>query len=229
MPNVLIADDSIAVRKVAERLLTEAGLGVTLVANGEEALAYLAKETPDLVISDVIMPDKSGYEVCAFVRAQRALASTPVLLISGIVNDDVTKQAAFCQADGVLKKPFQGTSLKDRVLELLAKRQNVTATVVKSVEKAAASIDQNQSVRVSDEQLEIYRQAVARLKPLEEEILVERDRATRSSQRVAELEQHLGRAQEIELMLAREREQTAQLKKELAATDGITAQVQELE
>ena len=51
MLNVLIADDSIAVRKVAERLLSEAGFGVTLAANGEEALAYLAKETPDLVVS----------------------------------------------------------------------------------------------------------------------------------------------------------------------------------
>ncbi len=228
MPNVLIADDSIAVRKVAERLLIEAGLGVTLVANGEEALAYLAKETPDLVVSDVIMPDKSGYEVCAFVRGQRTLANIPVLLISGIVNEDVTKQAEVCHADGVLKKPFQGTSLKDRVLELLAKRQNVAALAVKSAEKVAASIDQNQSARVSDEQLEIYRQAVARLKSLEEEILVERDRATRGLQRVAELEQQLGRAQEIELMLAGERERIAQLKKELAAADGIAAQVQEL-
>jgi Response regulator containing a CheY-like receiver domain and an HD-GYP domain len=127
MPKVLIADDSIAVRKVAERLLTEAGMGVTLAANGEEALAYLAKETPDLVVSDVIMPDKSGYEVCAFVRARRALANTPVLLISGIVNDEVTKQAESCHADGVLKKPFQGTSLKDRVLELLSKRQSTAA------------------------------------------------------------------------------------------------------
>ncbi|TKB62934.1 MAG: response regulator [Nitrospira sp.] len=58
MPKILVADDSIAVRKVAERLLTEAGLGVALAANGEEALAYLAKERPDVVVSDVIMPDK---------------------------------------------------------------------------------------------------------------------------------------------------------------------------
>ena len=139
MTKVLIADDSIAVRKVAERLLTEAGFGVTLVANGGEALAYLAKETPDLIVSDVIMPDKSGYEVCAFVRAQRALANTPVLLISGIVNDEVTKQAESCHADGVLKKPFQGTSLKDRVVELLARRQCAAAPVVKTVEKATGS------------------------------------------------------------------------------------------
>src|SRR5215212_7544035 len=71
MPKILVADDSIAVRKVAERLLTEAGLGVTLAANGEEALAYLSKERPDVIVSDVIMPDKSGYEVCAFVAPMR--------------------------------------------------------------------------------------------------------------------------------------------------------------
>jgi DNA-binding response OmpR family regulator len=123
MPKILIADDSIAVRKVAERLLTEAGMGVTLAANGSEALALLSKDRPDLIVSDVIMPDKSGYEVCAFIRAQTHLSDVPVLLISGIVNDEVSRQADACKADGVLKKPFQGTSLKDRVMDLLTKRQ----------------------------------------------------------------------------------------------------------
>src|SRR6478752_5860291 len=170
MPKVLIADDSIAVRKVAERLLTEAGMGVTLAANGEEALAYLAKETPDLVVSDVIMPDKSGYEVCAFVRARRALANTPVLLISGIVNDEVTKQAESCHADGVLKKPFQGTSLKDRVLELLGKKQQAAAAAPPKPAPAPASNESVESARVSHEQLAFYQQAAARLKELEEEL-----------------------------------------------------------
>ncbi len=129
MPKILIADDSIAVRKVAERLLTEAGMGVTLAANGSEALAMLAKDRPDLIVSDVIMPDKSGYEVCAFVRGQANLADLPVLLISGIVNDEVSRQAESCKADGVLKKPFQGSSLKDRVLDLLTKRPQKPAPV----------------------------------------------------------------------------------------------------
>ena len=129
MAKILIADDSIAVRKVAERLLTEAGMGVTLAANGSEALALLNKERPDLIVSDVIMPDKSGYEVCAFIRTQSNLADIPVLLISGIVNDEVSRQAETCKADGVLKKPFQGTSLKDRVLDLLKKRQSKPAPV----------------------------------------------------------------------------------------------------
>lgn len=129
MPKILIADDSIAVRKVAERLLTEAGMGVTLAANGSEALAMLAKDRPDLIVSDVIMPDKSGYEVCAFIRGQANLADLPVLLISGIVNDEVSRQAESCKADGVLKKPFQGSSLKDRVLDLLTKRPHKPAPV----------------------------------------------------------------------------------------------------
>src|SRR6185312_3208001 len=62
--------------------------------------------------------------VCAFIRGNATLAATPVLLISGIVNDEVSRQAESCKADGVLKKPFQGTSLKDRVLDLLMKRQS---------------------------------------------------------------------------------------------------------
>ena len=129
MPKILIADDSIAVRKVAERLLTEAGMGVTLAANGSEALALLSKDRPDLIVSDVIMPDKSGYEVCAYIRGQANLADLPVLLISGIVNDEVSRQAESCKADGVLKKPFQGSSLKDRVLDLLTKRPQKPAPV----------------------------------------------------------------------------------------------------
>jgi DNA-binding response OmpR family regulator len=229
MPKVLVADDSIAVRKVAERLLIEAGFGVALAANAEEALAYLAKETPDLIVSDVIMPDKSGYEVCAFVRAQKALINTPVLLISGIVNDEVTKQAESCHAAGVLKKPFQGTSLKDRVLELLAKQKSAAAPAAKIADKVTEFAELIQSAHASDEQLAVYQQAIARLKPLEEELRAERDRAAELTQRVAQLEGQSSGANELEAMLARERQQSAQLKEKLAEADRVAVRVQELE
>jgi len=221
MPNVLIADDSIAVRKVAERLLTEAGFGVTLAANGEEALAYLAKETPDLVVTDVIMPDKSGYEVCAFVRAQSTLANTPVLLISGIVNDEVTKQAESCHADGVLKKPFQGTALKDRALELLAKRQGTAVPKPTNLDKAVKSIELFERSRMSDEQTDAYRQTIPRLSPLEGEPRLEGDQATVGTQRVIPLEGPLARVKELESMAALEREQVAELKKKLAELESL--------
>ena len=123
MPKVLIADDSLSVRKVAERLLVAAGFDVALAANGEEALARFTASQPDVLIADVIMPDKSGFEVCAYVRAHATLSTTPVLLISGVVDDEITRQAVACRADGVIKKPFHGTSLRDRVFALLASRQ----------------------------------------------------------------------------------------------------------
>src|SRR4029078_6397203 len=117
--------------------------------NGEEVLAYLTKQRPDVVVSDVIMPDKSGYEVCAFVRGNATLAAPPVLLISGIVNDEVTKQAESCRADGVLKKPFQGTSLKDRVLDLLGKKQQ--AAPAKPAPQPGASTTPAPSIAISAE------------------------------------------------------------------------------
>src|SRR5437899_12286092 len=123
MPTILVVDDSLSVRKVAERMLTEAGLEVALAANGEEAMNLALTKRPDLVIADVIMPDKSGFEVCAYIRAQASLANTPVLLVSGFVDDEVTRQAEACRADGVIKKPFQGAALRERVLELLSARK----------------------------------------------------------------------------------------------------------
>jgi CheY-like chemotaxis protein len=185
MPKILVADDSIAVRKVAERLLTEAGLGVTLAANGEEALALLAREVPDLIVSDVIMPDKSGYEVCAFVRGQAALANTPVLLISGIVNDEVTKQAESCHADGVLKKPFQGTSLKDRVLELLGKKQSAPTPAPAKAAVTSAPPTAPANAQVLDEQGPAARQAIEKLKQIEEELQKERRQTSLLTQRIS--------------------------------------------
>ena len=229
MPKVLVADDSIAVRKVAERLLTEAGVGVTLAANGEEALASLAKEVPDLIVSDVIMPDKSGYEVCAFVRAQRALANTPVLLISGIVNDEVTKQAESCHADGVLKKPFQGTSLKDRVLELLAKKHGQTTEPAKPAAQPAPPSGAERGSRASDEQLATYHESVAKLKQVEEELHKERQQSAQLTQRIAQLEGQAGRVKELDAIVASDREQSAQAKKAAEELAAVAQRAKELE
>src|SRR2546427_714308 len=123
MPTILVVDDSLSVRKVAERMLIEAGLEVAAVSNGEEALEWMSTKRPDLVIADVIMPDKSGFDVCTFVRSNAALADTPVILVSGFVDDELTRQAEACRADGIIKKPFQGAALRERVLHLLSARK----------------------------------------------------------------------------------------------------------
>jgi len=122
MSKILVADDSKVIQRVMQHVLTVAGFEVALAANGKEALAWLAKEQPDLVISDINMPDRTGYDICNFVRSQAALSDIPVLLITGVVNEEVSRKAKACQADGVLKKPFDESLLKSRVTELLARR-----------------------------------------------------------------------------------------------------------
>ncbi|MBX3320727.1 MAG: response regulator [Nitrospira sp.] len=231
MPKILIADDSIAVRKVAERLLTEAGLGVTLAANGEEALAYLTKERPDVVVSDVIMPDKSGYEVCAFVRGNPTLATTPVLLISGIVNDEVTKQAESCRADGVLKKPFQGTSLKDRVLELMAKRQEAppeSSSVGQAVSDHVAAASDNVSPMAKQEQVSVH-QDVGKLKEIEEQLRAERARTEDLRKQLSDAAGQVGRVKEIEAELATERQRASDLQAKLTKLEPLVSRIPELE
>ncbi|MBH0196503.1 MAG: response regulator [Nitrospira sp.] len=256
MPKVLVADDSIAVRKVAERLLTEAGMGVTLAANGEEAIACLAKDRLDMVVSDVIMPDKSGYEVCAFVRGTASIATIPVLLISGIVNDEVTKQAESCRADGVLKKPFQGTSLKDKVMELLAKRQTSvappqefkpTAAPIQSpppiptiglrpapTSTAAPAVAplsgykpiQTQPINAPDL---ADPQAASRLREAEEQLRSERARAESLTKRIADLETAVGRAKETEALLEGQRRLVNELEMKVMASEIQASRVFQLE
>jgi CheY-like chemotaxis protein len=229
MPKILIADDSIAVRKVAERLLTEAGLGVTLAANGEEALAYLEKEQPDVVVSDVIMPDKSGYEVCAFIRGNATLAGTPVLLISGIVNDEVTRQADSCRADGVLKKPFQGTSLKDRVLELIAKRQESAPAAVAGPAAAPAAAPSEKMMKMPDQSPLSLSQEAGKLKEIGEQLREERVRCEELAKRLAESTEQLARAKENEALLETERKRANGLQETLAKVEQHVSRIPELE
>src|SRR5207237_3110457 len=194
MPKILVADDSIAVRKVAERLLTEAGLDVSLAASADEAIALLANERPDLVVSDVIMPDKSGYEVCSLVRDQASYSTTPVLLLSNIVNEEVTRQADSCRADGVLKKPFQGSSLKDMVLQLLAKREHRATPKPAAASTGSPAVpapEGAKAFRVTEEQLQVFRQAVSRMKELEELLAAEREKSAQLAQRCTKAEEQL--------------------------------------
>jgi CheY-like chemotaxis protein len=207
---VLVADDSITVRKIAERQLIAAGFEVALAANGEEALAWLERGRPDLIISDVIMPDKSGYDVCAFVRSKADLAATPVLLISGIVNDEVTRRAKSCQADGVIKKPFQGSSLQQHVTALLAGRVATAGTdgtdrshEDRRIRQEAAGTSSDSPIgsptgskvyRITDEQLQGFRQTVARVRELEKLLIEERAYSTQLVQCLMEAEELVGRA-----------------------------------
>ncbi len=249
MPTILVADDSLSVRKVAERMLAEAGLEVTLAANGEEAMSVALAKKPDLVIADVIMPDKSGFEVCAYIRAQASLANTPVLLVSGFVDDEVTRQAEACRADGVIKKPFQGPMLREKVMELLSARKEpaVPAAAPELVlEMPAAAPEPAMALQAelpSPPPAPAVMAAPAPAAPpaaqSTEEIQLLREFIRRLEGRVADLEQQLqvfrenaGQAgaqlQAMGARLAEEEKHSAELRKRLAELEPAAASAKQL-
>ena len=249
MPKVLIADDSLSVRKVAERLLLAAGFDVELAANGEEALASLTTGRPDVIIADVIMPDKSGFEVCAHVRSHATLSMTPVLLISGIVDDDITRQALACHADGVIKKPFHGTSLPDRVLALLASRQAQPATVEPAPVEADNGKPQASGngktpepteagwglkvFRITDDQIEKVRDVATWAKDVEARLNEEQKRSSELGEQNAAFRETAlsaaARIQELESKLADEQKQSAMLLQRIADIEPAVSSAQQLE
>src|SRR5919109_477355 len=120
MAKELVVDDSLSVRKVVERALLGRQMEVVCAATGSEALERIERDEPDIVVCDVLMPDKDGYEICTFVKQHPRLARTPVLLMSGIVNDDVRERAARVQSADVLSKPFAADDLLRKLDALLA-------------------------------------------------------------------------------------------------------------
>ena len=120
MAKVLVVDDSLSVRKVVERALLGRHIEVVCAATGNEALERIERDEPDVVVCDVVMPDRDGYEICEFVKRHPRLAATPVLLMSGIVNDEVRARAAQVQSADVLSKPFAADDLLRKLDGLLA-------------------------------------------------------------------------------------------------------------
>jgi CheY-like chemotaxis protein len=103
---ILVADDNSNIQKMVGLALKDQGIDVIAVGNGEAAVRKIADLRPDLVLADVFMPVRNGYEVCQFVKADAALAHIPVILLVGAFDPLDEQEAQRVGADGVLKKPF---------------------------------------------------------------------------------------------------------------------------
>lgn len=121
-PTVYFIDDSATMREVIKIAFRKENINVVTCHDAATALAQFSETTPDVVITDVIMPDKDGYEVCQFVKEHPDLRSTPVILMSGIVNRTVAEKALAVKADELIRKPFQPQELIARVKNLLFPR-----------------------------------------------------------------------------------------------------------
>ena len=118
---VLIADDDQNIVISIEFLMKREGFQVLIANDGEDALAKVISERPDLVLLDVMMPKKNGYEVCQSIKSDPALASTKVLMLTAKGRDTEVAKGLAIGADDYMTKPFSTRELVARAKDLLAK------------------------------------------------------------------------------------------------------------
>ncbi|MFY9530984.1 MAG: response regulator [Candidatus Acidiferrales bacterium] len=118
-PTVYFIDDSATMREVIKIAFRKENINVVACPDAASAVTQFAATPPDAVITDVIMPDKDGYEVCQFVKEHPQYGATPVILMSGVVNRTVAEKAMTVKADELIRKPFQPHELIARVKSLL--------------------------------------------------------------------------------------------------------------
>jgi CheY-like chemotaxis protein len=118
---LLIADDSTTIQKVFERNFPAGEFTLSFANDGEEALTKVRTERPDLIIADISMPVKNGFELCATLKGDPTLKGIPFLLLIGILDDFDEDESSRVGADGFIVKPFEVTAALNKVRAALSK------------------------------------------------------------------------------------------------------------
>jgi DNA-binding response OmpR family regulator len=116
---ILIVDDEPNIVMSLEFLMKKAGFEVAVAVDGEDALAQVARLNPDLVLLDVMMPKKSGYEVCEALRADPARSGMKIVMLTAKGRDTEVAKGMALGADAYVTKPFSTKDLVVQVTELL--------------------------------------------------------------------------------------------------------------
>ena len=118
---ILLADDSITIQKVIELTFSDEDFDVVTVGNGRLALEKLEDVRPDIVLCDIIMPEKDGYEVCQQIKSNPAFSHVPVLLLTGAFEPFDQEKATQVGSNGFLAKPFEPETLIAKVKDLMGR------------------------------------------------------------------------------------------------------------
>src|SRR5712691_2712256 len=125
---ILLADDSITIQKVVELTFSDGDYEVIAVNNGAKAIQKLAEMRPDIILSDIIMPEKNGYEVCEYVKSHPEFRNIPVVLLTGTFEPFDPDRADKAGCDAVVTKPFESQSLIHKVEELVESARSQAPT-----------------------------------------------------------------------------------------------------
>ena len=111
MSRILLVDDSPHAQRIGERILSEEGYEVVTVSNADSALIRLEDVDPDLVLADTVMPGRTGYELCQYLKMSPRHQRVRVILTAGVLEDFDAELLKRVQADATLKKPFEASAL----------------------------------------------------------------------------------------------------------------------
>ena len=117
---ILLVDDEPSIIKMVGKRLEVEGFTVLLAMDGQEALAKVQAESPDLVILDLMLPKLNGYEVCTRLKHDPARRKIPVVLFTAKAQDKDEQLGMSCGADAYIRKPFHAQELLERIRTLLA-------------------------------------------------------------------------------------------------------------
>jgi CheY-like chemotaxis protein len=137
---LLLADDSLTIQRVIELTFAGEDIKVVAVSDGDQAIARLDTEPPDIVLADVGMPGRSGYDVAQHVKQSPSLAHIPVVLLTGAFEPVDQVKAAAVGCDAVLAKPFDPQLVIGRVRELLRRPTQAMATSTVAAEMMVARV-----------------------------------------------------------------------------------------
>jgi CheY-like chemotaxis protein len=140
-PTVYFIDDSATMREVIKIAFRRENINIITCADAASALAQFDQHRPDVVITDVIMPNQDGYSVCSQIKQHPEFGGIPVVLMSGVVNKSVADKAVAVKADELIRKPFQPQELIGRVRTLLAPKE--TAATQATRERSNSNALQN--------------------------------------------------------------------------------------
>src|SRR5882757_3061468 len=138
-PTVYFIDDSATMREVIKIAFRRENINVITCADAASALAQFEQNRPDVVITDVIMPDQDGYSVCSQIKQHPQFSATPVILMSGVVNKSVADKAVSVGADELIRKPFQPQDLIARVKGFLEPKSEQPAASAIPAPRASSS------------------------------------------------------------------------------------------
>lgn len=123
---ILVVDDDREITRLLRSYLEQAGYDVLLAHNGETALHTLRRDHPDLLVLDLMLPDRDGWDVTRLIRADASLADTPIIMLTARVDDTDKILGLELGADDYITKPFNPREVLARVRAMLRRQQRLS-------------------------------------------------------------------------------------------------------